>query len=141
MQSLKVYAASLALLCATCLPAWSALPENAGGALAKKHTDAGVTCKQCHTAGIPVKKAAVSSEVPRLATKEACLKCHGSFKELSQKTANYEKPFNPHYSHYGELNCYTCHRVHQTSELFCTSCHMEMKVPKGWKAAKVPSDE
>jgi fumarate reductase flavoprotein subunit len=131
----------MALLCAMSLPAFCSSPSTPGGTLAKKHVDAGITCTQCHTSGIPAKKAAGDSNLSRLATKEACLKCHGSYKELAEKTVGYQKPFNPHYSHYGELNCYTCHRVHQASEQFCTSCHMEMKVPNGWKAAKVPADE
>ena len=141
MKALKFYVASIALLCAVSIPAFSAPDPKVDGALAQKHIASGFTCKDCHTAGIPAKKVSSNTDFPRIATKEACLKCHGSYKEIAKGTANYQKPFNPHYSHYGELNCYNCHRVHQTSEMFCNSCHMDMKVPNGWKAAKVPADE
>ena len=141
MQNLKLYVMMLTIVCAMSLPAFCASPTMGGDTLAKKHIAAGVTCKQCHTSGVPAKKTSEGKEFPRLATKEACLQCHGTYKEVAARTINFQKPFNPHYSHYGELNCYVCHRAHQTSEQFCTSCHMEMKVPVGWKAGKVPADE
>lgn len=141
MIHFRLYVASMLLILAMCASAFSEPTAKTDDALAKKHIAAGIGCKECHTSGVPAKKAASKSDFPRLATKETCLKCHGSYKDIAAATTSYQKPFNPHYSHYSELNCYTCHRVHQTSEMFCTSCHLDMKVPNGWKAAKVPADE
>jgi len=145
MIRFRLYVASITFLIVMSLPVFaaSAAPsKNSDDALAKKHSAAGLTCKQCHTAGIPAKNVANKNDFPRIATKEACLKCHGNYKEIATGTTNYQKPFNPHYSHYGELECYQCHHVHQTSELFCNSCHTDMKIPKtGWKATKNPADE
>jgi nitrate reductase cytochrome c-type subunit len=109
--------------------------------LAQQHIKAGVKCNQCHGIKIPAKPAK-ATQFPTLATKETCLKCHGSYKELAAKTvgiAPWEE--NPHSSHFGELECYVCHRVHQESQYFCTSCHIELKLPAGFKKAKNPADE
>jgi fumarate reductase flavoprotein subunit len=112
------------------------------GMLAQKHLDAGITCKQCHATGIPAKSVS-TKQVPKIATAAACLKCHGTYKQIAERTKGYDTAlYNPHVSHYGELDCYQCHRVHTTSEMFCTACHLEMKVPaKGWKPGKNPADE
>jgi len=109
--------------------------------LAQKHLKAGVTCAQCHGAKIPT-KGATPVKYPSVGTKEMCLKCHGSYKELAQKTKGIKEwEENPHANHYGELQCNQCHRAHQTSEYFCTQCHVELKVPTGWKKSKNPADE
>ena len=109
--------------------------------LAQTHLKAGVTCRQCHGDKVPA-KTATPTKYPKIATKEMCLKCHGSYKELAAKTRGIrEWQENPHAHHYGELECYQCHRVHQSSEYFCTQCHIELKVPAGWKKSKNPADE
>ncbi len=114
----------------------------AGDLLGQKHLKAGVSCKQCHTTGVPANSVS-TNQVPKIATADACLKCHGTYKEIAGRTKNYDTAlYNPHISHYGELDCYQCHRMHKTSEMFCTSCHLEMKVPaKGWRPARNPADE
>lgn len=113
-----------------------------GGVLARKHAAAGVACAKCHAAGTPARTKGKHAAVPRLATKTACLGCHGSYQAVASKTVNYHNWYNPHVSHYGELDCGQCHRMHRTSELFCTSCHLDMKLPRvDWKVAKNPADE
>ncbi len=112
-----------------------------GGALAKKHVAAGVTCAKCHGGGTPAKLKVRDAALPRLATKAACLGCHSSYQAVAAKTVNYHGWYNPHVSHYGELECYQCHRVHRTSELFCTRCHLDMKLPASWKISRNPADE
>jgi hypothetical protein len=119
----------------------SAASESPGGALARKHQTAGVTCAKCHGATTPSKPKGRDASLPRLATKGACLECHGSYEAVAAKTVNYHGWYNPHVSHYGDLECYQCHRVHGTSELFCTRCHLDMKLPKSWKTTKNPADE
>lgn len=115
--------------------------EKANDQLAQKHQKAGVTCQQCHGDKIPA-KTATPTKYPKVATKEACLKCHGTYKELAAKTRGIKEwEENPHAHHYGELQCGQCHRAHQASEYFCTQCHIELKVPAGWKKSKNPADE
>jgi len=112
-----------------------------GGALAKKHGAAGVACANCHGAGMPAKSKGRDAALPRLATRTFCLGCHASYQAVAAKTVHYDGWYNPHVSHYGELECYQCHRVHRASELFCTRCHLDMKLPPSWKASRNPADE
>lgn len=133
-------------ICAVLVPLMSSSPLAAteggpGGALAKTHVAAGVACAQCHGAGTPAKLKGRGAALPRLATNRTCLACHGSYQAVAAKTVNYYGWYNPHVSHYGDLECYQCHRVHRTSELFCTRCHLDMKVPASWKTSKNPADE
>ena len=75
-----------------------------------KHHAANLACAACHkgnTTGSP--KAAVCSE------------CHGDYTAVAKLTST-SKP-NPHASHEGDLRCTLCHRVHQTSTLYCNQCH------------------
>ncbi|MDO4502188.1 MAG: cytochrome c3 family protein [Coriobacteriia bacterium] len=72
------------------------------------------------------------------ANKEFCTQCH-DYEKVIAKTANYNGGkhdsesgvFNPHASHQGDLACGTCHNVHGTSVMYCTSCH-NAEVPEGW---------
>lgn len=108
--------------------------------LLKKHAQADITCEQCH-GGQATSKTGVTQRFPRTTT-EACLKCHESHQKVAGDTRNYQPPYNPHFSHFDPLDCYVCHREHQASVMFCTSCHLELKIPaSGWKAAKIPADE
>jgi hypothetical protein len=54
-------------------------------------------------------------------SKEYCLKCHGTYDELAQKTSNV-KP-NPHQSHLGEIECGLCHKSHRSFVNHCAECH------------------
>ena len=55
---------------------------------------------------------------------KACFACHGSYKDLAEKTAKLEEP-NPHKSHhYGEgIACTSCHSEHGQSKVYCNECH------------------
>lgn len=108
--------------------------------LEREHRAAGITCQQCHARKMPAKGSPPAS-LPTIATKETCLQCHGSYAEIAKRTAKFDPPYNAHDSHWGELDCYQCHRVHRTSELFCASCHVGLKLPPGWKARLNPADE
>lgn len=66
-----------------------------------------------------------------------CLKCHGSYHELAEKTAHMEEKWerNPHESHMDEPDCYICHKVHQPSTFACGECHhadWKSRLPAGW---------
>ena len=55
-------------------------------------------------------------------TKGQCLKCHGSYDALAQKTASLEP--NPHKSHMGAVNCEECHRADAARPaMMCNQCH------------------
>lgn len=102
-------------------------------------------CLDCHkaTLGEQVSEAGkwitgnytIPLEDSRIGTTDFCLECHGTYAELAEETADLDPPFNPHESHYEELDCYQCHSMHGTPEYFCTSCHQGLKLPEGWDAA------
>jgi hypothetical protein len=50
-----------------------------------------------------------------------------------------ELGYNPHDNHFGTLMCTKCHdhAGKGNSQVWCTSCHIGMKIPKGWSAAPV----
>lgn len=56
------------------------------------------------------------------AVKDQCMKCHGDYSKLAQKTAHLEP--NPHHSHLGAVNCTEYHKPNLSKpELMCNSCH------------------
>ena len=66
-------------------------------------------------------------------TKAQCMKCHGDYAKLAEKTmmtpmvrsrsAKMLDP-NPHFSHLGEVNCEDCHKADKAKpELMCNTCH------------------
>ncbi|MFU0842652.1 MAG: Cytochrom-c3-2 domain-containing protein [Burkholderia sp.] len=58
------------------------------------------------------------------AVKDQCLKCHGPYDKLAEKTKNVVP--NPHYSHLGKVECVECHKPDAPAnkpELMCNSCH------------------
>ena len=65
-------------------------------------------------------------------SKEFCLGCHEheSYAQLAEMTKALEEEIgaNPHDSHYGELECRLCHKVHRASQDYCANCHTW-----GWK--------
>ena len=93
-------------------------------------------CLDCHPAstGEQIKDGHYNAD------KEFCLQCH-DYDKVIQATANYNGgkhdgasgTFNPHASHQGDLECGTCHSVHGTPKLYCTSCH-NAEVPEGWES-------
>jgi hypothetical protein len=118
-----------------------------GKSLASTHGEQNFACLDCHESNLGQQITEVGKfitgdyTVPLpskdLATKDFCMRsgCHDSYEQLAEKTDDYDLVFNPHESHYGELDCYQCHSVHKESEFYCTSCHQGLKLPEGWKAA------
>jgi len=104
---------------------------------AKAHADEGVACLDCHEPTIQqqmdelVVYISGDFDVPlnqrRLPMAE-CLECHDSYAALAELTGDLE--LNPHESHWGELECGVCHRMHRESEDYCDQCHQTgMQVP------------
>lgn len=61
---------------------------------------------------------------------EQCLKCHGSYEENAQKTANLGK-WNPHNSiHGGYVECTNCHLQNKVEKNYCAYCHEYKPVTK-----------
>ena len=85
---------------------------------AELHTAMGVKCESCHIAKdktIPVRKA-------------ACLQCHQSYEKMAERTAKVHP--NPHFNHFGDRDCSTCHKGHEKSVLTCDQCHkFDLKTP------------
>jgi len=112
--------------------------------LASTHRAADVTCLECHkativemaTEGINWVSGNYYFPLPatHLGTREFCLDCHDE-QEIIAATANYNgSGRNPHVYHEGGdlLACDTCHSGHKHSELYCSSCHPDMKPPASW---------
>lgn len=63
---------------------------------------------------------------------DMCLKCHGSYESLIEKTKD-SKAFvttqgiaiNPHDTHVGHVECYNCHKMHKDKPPieYCYGCH------------------
>jgi len=96
--------------------------------LADRHATKGLECAACHGEG--EKKQPVKAD--------KCLECHTSFQEVAEQTKDL-KP-NPHSNHLvesGDVECTSCHHGHKVSEIFCQSCHDNMKFEaKAAEAAK-----
>jgi cytochrome c nitrite reductase small subunit len=100
------------------------------------HAEYDVTCLECHE---PTLEQQVNEllvyvqgdyEVPLKEMKypqEDCLGCHehGSYEQIIEMTADLEDTggANPHDSHYGEMECRLCHKMHKESEDYCAQCH------------------
>ena len=101
------------------------------------HYEANVGCKDCHEA-TPLECASegvtyVTGNYENPMTEirfpqEKCLQCHRSYESLVEQTSHLEP--NPHDSHFGEMECYLCHKSHKDSENYCAECHaFEFDVP------------
>ncbi len=112
--------------------------------LANKHAKAGVTCHQCHQntvagqakEGIDYITGNYKTPLDKITvSKDLCLKCH-NYDTVKSKT-NFEES-NPHDSHNGQLECNTCHSMHQQSTVFCAQCHQFSwfsKLDNSWKTS------
>ncbi|MFC1531789.1 cytochrome c3 family protein [Thermodesulfobacteriota bacterium] len=82
-----------------------------------------VACSSCHGPRLPNNAAIVPMA--------RCLSCHYSYEKIAKETVSEEFPdINPHDSHNGEIECTSCHHLHQTSQLYCLECHdFDIKVP------------
>lgn len=132
-------------VCHTAMDPYVASWESGDG-MAAAHAAADVACLECHEPTLSEQLSEVGKTVTgnytvpleqrNFGTAEFCLECHGTYEDLAAATEGYAPPdYNPHDSHYDELDCYTCHSMHGQSEMFCTSCHDGLKVPDGWTAA------
>jgi len=96
--------------------------------LAYKHAAAGNVCSDCHNAKDLQKShgnIATASPVPvQKYSSTICFKCHGSYADIIKLTKGKTR-LNPHDSHYGEVDCFICHKVHiaKSPDGFCVSCH------------------
>lgn len=97
-----------------------------------------VVCQDCHRRTVRdglrelVSTATGHHELPlqdRSVDRDTCLRCHGSDEAIAARTQQLIGPDgfalgrNPHDSHWGPLECATCHRMHQASQDFCANCH------------------
>jgi hypothetical protein len=102
---------------------------HAGNLLVKQHADAKINCHDCHTPKMSqqikegIKYITGDFETPlkkREFPRAMCLKCH-DFEKVKAKTDFKES--NPHDSHNGDQECYTCHSMHSQSKVTCSQCH------------------
>jgi formate-dependent nitrite reductase cytochrome c552 subunit len=120
--------------------------------LAARHAEAGVECLDCH---MPTMEDQISQiemyvegsyEQPletRKFENDWCFRCHehDSYEAIAEKTEYLvdEVNRNPHNSpHYNNLECYTCHNMHQQGEIYCSTCHNFPAQGTEWKEMPVP---
>jgi hypothetical protein len=81
-----------------------------------KHLENSLTCKLCHETDKPSSSA----------TKAVCINCHGEIVKIPLREGFVEGrqvKFNVHDSHYGEIDCLNCHKIHSIGKLMCNECH------------------
>ena len=111
-----MYKILIALACA--LVALSSSAAETAGFIADCHAKLNVQCISCHKQGAD--QATVR--------KEQCLACHGSYMALAKRTEKVNP--NPHYNHFGDRDCSTCHKGHSPSVTSCDQCHkFDLRVP------------
>lgn len=98
------------IICAMAL-AMALTAVQAAGTTADRHVARGAACETCH----------VSKDAVAPVRKNACLACHVSYDKMAERTKD-ALP-NPHFNHYGERDCSTCHKGHEKSVLTCNNCH------------------
>jgi hypothetical protein len=109
------------------------------------HSKKGIGCRECHQLSPQQEKANVNAfnknkfKTPlkvREYDQEMCLRCHGSYKEIIERTRDLKAKGlsrNPHDSHYKEVQCNLCHRAHRESVDYCSQCHPPVVKKPGWK--------
>ncbi|NLE75823.1 MAG: cytochrome c3 family protein [Chloroflexi bacterium] len=116
---------------------------------AADHAGRGIGCQSCHARPLRqvvheyvtyyITKDYREPLRERRIPKEECYKCHehGSFEQIIAFTADLPEHRNPHNSpHYGEMECYTCHKMHAPSEDYCEMCHTPADRGPGWTLPK-----
>ncbi len=117
------------------------------------HRVGDVACLECHESDIPTQITEATAwlsgdftdplALRRFGTVDFCGRCHDDsnadngldWEEIVASTANYQNSGrNPHESHLGRVDCYTCHSVHRESKLYCTQCHDNMSQPEAWRS-------
>jgi hypothetical protein len=114
--------------------------------LAHAHSKAGIGCQECHQLTPQQEKANVARfnkknfKTPleeREYDQELCFRCHGSYKDIIERTRDYKQKGlsrNPHDSHYKEVQCNLCHKAHRDSVDYCSQCHPPVVKKPGWKS-------
>lgn len=123
-------------LCGSC----HIMQENVQSYLTSNHLDnlhyqAGVECKGCHDYPVPAEIEAginfvlgnyeitSAGNVPKREFDDAmCLQCHLGPEHLANQT-DYLK-YNPHLSHWDDLQCRNCHTSHGEQINLCAECHV-----------------
>ena len=102
------------------------------------HKEGGKTavyCNTCHDFG----RVQFTNTMVTVSDK-GCLKCHDSYAKMASTMTKHfppsvkteiEKasamtqvyPVNPHKTHYGDMKCTECHKIHGESRLYCNTCH------------------
>jgi len=107
--------------------------------LADKHAKAAIRCQTCHPQTISkgahniFTRLKGNFKLRRLRVpKQMCFQCHAhpSYAELIERTSGTKR--NPHKSHYGEIDCRICHKMHQASVDYCSACHDPTASGTGW---------
>jgi hypothetical protein len=110
--------------------------------LVSLHADHGLQCSDCHDRTreqrfqetVSYLRRDYQDPIPPLrVNKEACFACHehASYDEIALRTTDLgitdaragNEPANPHQSHFPNLECSVCHRMHQDSRDYCAQCH------------------
>lgn len=116
------------------------------------HREDGQVCLDCHETTLEgqINEATAwlsgdfddPMKVRRLGTTEFCFRCHDDgnpdngmdWAEIQASTEGFQGTSrNPHDSHQGMLDCYSCHFMHGKSTLYCQKCHSDVTVPDSWK--------
>ena len=76
-----------------------------------------IGCEDCHGVAKPTEAAKT----------EICGDCHGdiedAYKPRTLVHCNREIVLNVHNSHYGDIECLSCHKIHSKGQLMCNECH------------------
>ncbi len=109
---------TIVLACVATLSLSAMASTDDGNFLAQRHMKKGIQCAQCHS----------NNDVTKPVRKAECLTCHQSYEAMAKRTSGVEP--NPHYNHYGDRDCSTCHKGHQQSVVSCNTCHkFSLKTP------------
>lgn len=113
-----------------------------------KHSQSGIGCLECHQLTAEQQGENVSKfqrkafKAPldqRQYQNDFCFRCHGSYKEVAERTRDFQKKnlsMNPHESHYGEIDCSLCHKSHKPSVDLCSECHPPVVKKPGWTSMR-----
>jgi len=111
-----------------------------------QHEKSGIGCLECHQLTPQQEKQHVakfnrkaypSPLEEREYANDLCFRCHGSYQDIIARTKEYKEKGltrNPHESHYGEIDCNLCHKMHRPSIDYCSQCHQPVVNKPGWKA-------